>query len=131
MTPLTLKAYLMGRHKLYSEDYTLDVRANAENLIKRVNNLFIALKHPVPEVTSGWRPAAINAKVGGSKKSLHMMGRAVDLADSEGTTKILIAEHPSLLRDFGLWMEDPDSTPGWCHLDCGIRSERLIRIFKP
>lgn len=121
----------MGRAILYPTDWTLEIQLNAQDLIKRVNNLFNALKLPVPAVTSGWRPLAINVKASGAKRSLHMIGKAVDLSDSNGSLKCSIKEQHGFLLDYGLWMENPDSTPGWCHLDTGIRDSRLIRIFKP
>lgn len=121
----------MGREKLYPDDYTLDVKYAALDLIKRVNNLFEALRMPMAPLSSGWRPQAINIKIGGAKRSLHMLGKAVDLADKDGHVKKAVIEHPQLLLEFGLWMEHPDSTPSWCHLDTGIRAHRSPRIFKP
>ena len=121
----------MGRMFKYKDEWTLEVHTNALDLIKRVNNLFNALEISVPPVTSGWRPAAINAKASGAKKSLHMVGKAVDLADSDGSIKEKILNKPYLLLDYGLWMEHPDATPGWVHLDTGVRSSRLIKVFKP
>lgn len=130
---LTLESYLMGRDKLYPEEWALDYQSNALDLIKRVNNLFNALKLEMVAVTSGWRPLAVNRRSGGVKRSLHMIGKAVDLLDPglQGPIETAILTCPHLLLDFGLWMEDPLSTPGWIHLDTGIRSDRLIRTFKP
>ncbi len=131
MHPLTLEMYLMGREKLYPKEYTLEVRSNAVDLVKRVNNLLNALQLDCPIVTSGWRPYAINMRAGGAKRSLHMSGKAVDLADKGDLLKEKILENAPLLLDYGLWMERPDATPGWCHLDSGIRDSRFVRVFKP
>jgi uncharacterized protein YcbK (DUF882 family) len=133
MKPLTLEAYLMGREKLYPSEFTLDVKMNALDLIKRVNNLLNALQIDCPVVTSGWRPLAVNVKAGGAKRSLHMSGKAVDLLDlgQPGEVEKRILAEPHLLLDFGLWMEAPDSTLNWIHLDSGLRDARLIRVFKP
>lgn len=133
MQTFTLEAWKMGRDVLYPEAYTLDVESNAIDLIKRVNNLFNALQIDVPAVTSGFRPLAINMRVGGAKRSLHMSGKAVDLSDpgQPGEIEQLILANSHLLLDFGLWMEDPASTPNWIHLDSGIRDSRFVRVFKP
>jgi uncharacterized protein YcbK (DUF882 family) len=121
----------MGRRKLYPDEYDIEIESSAKDLIKRVNNLLNALGIDQVGVTSGWRPKQINAKASGAKKSLHMVGKAVDLSDKDGKLKSLIEKNSELLIDFGLWMESPDSTPTWCHLDTGIRSVRAVRIFKP
>lgn len=120
----------MGREKEYKDDYSLEVKGNALDLIKRVNNLLEALQIDAVKVTSGWRPLAINMRAGGAKRSLHMIGKAVDLADN-GPLKTKILQNSHLLLDYGLWMEHQDSTPTWCHLDTGIRSSRLVRVFRP
>lgn len=129
---LTLEAYLMGRDIEYRDEWTLERKSNAIDLIKRVNNLLIALQIPSVEVSSGWRPLAVNMRAGGAKRSLHMSGKAVDLRDPRpGHLKTLIAQNPTVLLDYGLWMEDPEATPTWCHLDTGIRATRTPRIFRP
>lgn len=128
---LTLKQYTMGRDKLYPEEWTLEIQANAEDLILRVNNLLKVIWSGEVVVTSGWRPLAINRKAGGAKRSLHMQGKAIDLKDNDGSLAAAILKKPELLLDFGLWLENPESTKGWVHLDRGQRSERLVRIFKP
>lgn len=121
----------MGRDKLYPNDYTLDIRSNAEDLVRRVNNLLNALQIKDPKLSSGWRPSAINSRSGGAKRSLHMFGKAVDLVDKDGSIKDTILKCPEKLLEYGLWLEDPASTPSWCHLDTGIRSTRAVRVFKP
>lgn len=115
-----------------SPELTIELKANAENLCKRVNNLLNAIWRAKIIVSSGFRPAAINASLpNAAKKSLHMQCKAVDIVDLKGELKNAILERPSVLEDYGLWMEDKDATPGWCHLDCGIRSPRSPKVFKP
>lgn len=131
MRELTLEAYLMGRDKAYADEFNIELKSNAIDLIKRVNNLLNALQIDCPAVTSGWRPLAVNLRSGGAKRSLHMVCKAVDLEDKDGSLKSAVLKHPDLLLEFGLWMEHPDSTLSWCHLDTGLRSHRPIRVFKP
>lgn len=115
-----------------SPELTIELKANAENLCKRVNNLLNSIWRAKVSVSSGFRPAAVNASLpNAAKKSLHMQCKAVDISDPKGELKKAILEKPSVLEDYGLWMEDKDATPGWCHLDCGIRSPRSPRVFKP
>lgn len=131
MKELTLEAYLMSRDKAYADEFNIELKSNALDLIKRVNNLLNALQIDCPPVTSGWRPLAVNLKAGGAKRSLHMLCKAVDLADKDGIFKQRILEKPELLLEFGLWLEEPTSCPGWAHLDTGVRFHRPIRVFKP
>lgn len=128
---LTLEDLLMGRDKTHPKDFTIEIKTQGEDLVRRVNNLFTALQLRVPPVTSGWRPLEINMRAGGAKRSLHMQCKAVDLSDPKGEVKKAIMKKTELLLDFGLWLESPDSTPTWVHLDTGIRSARLVQVFKP
>lgn len=133
MLDLTNLITASGRYpeRLNSEELTLDVKSNLIDLAKRVNNLLHALKIDKIAVTSGFRPSTVNAKIGGAKKSLHMMGKACDLADKDGKLKETIVHNSHLLLEYGLWMENGKSTIGWCHLDTGIRSFRPVRVFNP
>lgn len=116
-----------------SKELTQEHYQHAQDLCDRVNALFKDLGIDIPKVSSGFRPAAINANVPGSaKKSLHMTCQAVDLEDPTGSLDKLIESRPELLTKHKLWLEDPDSTLGWVHLDCSpVRADRKIRIFKP
>lgn len=114
-----------------SKELTSEVRENLKTLSGKVNALLSDLKQN-SKVSSGFRPSAVNtATPGSAKKSLHMIGKAVDLVDADGLLKGLIQNAPGLLSKYGLWMEDEASTPGWCHLDFGTRPDRPVRIFKP
>lgn len=128
------------RRLLYKDEYTLEIKQNAEKLLEKVNALLLDLGIMSCRVSSGWRPAALNASVGGAKRSLHTRGLAIDLVDSDGTLDKLILEkektllqegRPSLLKKYDLWLEDPAATSTWVHLDLGTRSERPLRVFKP
>lgn len=134
---ITLESYLMGRETKYPEEFNEEIRLNAIILLEKVNALLNELKIKSVEVSSGWRPAGINAAIkNASKKSLHMIGKAIDLKDDKDQ-KIasLILSNPMLLKKYDLWLEDPAHTKGqntnWVHLDIGIRKERDLRMFKP
>ena len=69
------------------------------------------------EVLSGYRPAEINAKVkGAAPMSKHITCEAVDLADKDGRLAKWCMDNLPWLSAIGLWMEHPDYTKGWVHL---------------
>lgn len=137
-TPLiTLEMHLMGREKTYASELTQEIINNINNLLDKVNILLFELKVTRASVTSGWRPAAVNSQVANAaKRSLHMIGKAVDILDDDNQTlgKAILCR-PELLQQYGLWLEDLSSTKGqntnWVHLDIGVRSDRPLRMFKP
>lgn len=130
----------MGRDKLYPNEYTPEIRANAEVLLKYVNDLIYQMGID-PEVSSGWRPKQINQKVkGAAKGSNHMKGLAVDLKDpGKKLAKLICGDGYTdtvLLEEFNLYAEHPKYTSAdpkgshWLHLQCTPpRSGR--RIFIP
>jgi hypothetical protein len=121
----------MGRQVMFAEELAdNNVVEHATVLLQQVNGLLECLSLKAT-VRSGWRPRLINKRVGGSKNSYHIIGRAIDLADTTGALKAVIKEQSGLLRTFNLWMEEPSKTPTWCHLDNGTRLDRPIRIFIP
>ena len=123
--------------RLTHVECTEEVKNNLETLLEKINALLNELGIEKVEVTSGFRPAGVNAATQGSaKKSLHMQGRACDiLDDTKQTLGNSIKNKPELLVKYGLWMESLDHTKGkftnWVHLDCGVRKDRPIRIFIP
>lgn len=128
---ITLAQYWMGRDKQYASELTDATRANAADLVERCNHLASALPFPLPKVTSGWRPAAVNAKIpNAAKLSNHMTGNAVDFSDPNGKFDAWCMAHLDELERVGLWLESPDSTPSWTHLQrVPPRSGR--RVFHP
>lgn len=134
---ITPKDYLMGRDAQFPNELTQEVLENINILLEKVNALFWELKITDAKVSSGWRPAAINATVANAaKKSHHMTGKAVDIVDDkEQSIAKKILSNPELLKKYDLWLEDPAHTKGkntnWVHLDIGTRSERPLRMFKP
>lgn len=123
-----------GKYKdrLDSPELTEEVKDNAVILLNKVNQLLDELKIKSAIVSSGFRPSAVNAQTkGAAKKSLHMTGCAVDIADANNELGKLILTRPDLLKKYGLWMEDIAATPTWCHLDMSTkRKDRELRVFK-
>ena len=74
-------------------------------------------------ITSGYRTAAHNTAVGGSKSSQHLLGRAADLWVEGTTVEAVAAYAESLLPGrggIGRYPKDakhPTRTTGWVHID--------------
>lgn len=122
----------MGRDTSCSIELTDDIKLNAEKLIEVVNLLLTEIGITKVTVSSGWRPPSINSKVANAaKKSLHMTGLAIDLADNDGSIKDAVMKNIDLLKKYDLFLENTAYTKTWVHLDLGKRSKRPQNIFTP
>lgn len=138
---ITLKEYLTasGDHpeRENSEELTQELLDNAGVLLDKVNNFLNELKDietiaGTQSVSSGFRPSDVNKSIpGAALHSNHMICKAIDLKDKDGSLDEAVGKHPELLRKYGLWREDPSSTPNWCHLDYAVRADRPSRTFHP
>lgn len=128
---LELKDYWMGRDKLYPEALTPDIEAAASALLERVNSLLVVFGEE-RTVNSGWRPPQVNASTpNAALKSKHMTGHAIDLADPDGDLDDWCSENDgSRLIQYGLYMEHPAATKGWCHLQ-NLPPKSGKRVFYP
>lgn len=68
---------------------TETVLKNIQDLAKNLQVLRDEVKKPI-KITSGYRPAEHNAKIGGASKSRHITGQAADIK-IEGLTPIYVA----------------------------------------
>lgn len=139
-TQITIEDYFAGRDKAYPKDLTDEIRRAAEDTVSRINLL---LFHAVKDglvliasnkrslVNSGWRPPAINAATkGAAARSRHMTGQACDVSDPTGTFKKWCLANLDELAAIGLWMESPEATPTWCHLQT-VPPHSGNRVFHP
>jgi hypothetical protein len=118
-----------GREITYASEFNDVISENLLNMAEKLN-AFQAAYGKQLKITSGWRPAAINAKVGGAKRSNHQLGLACDVADSDGAVDKFCMDNLKLLEELGLYLEHPDATVGWCHLQMAPpRSGN--RVFRP
>ena len=130
MKTITLAEYLMGRDVAYPSDYTEQIAQNAQRTVEVINQ-FLTETGFDGHINSGWRPPAINqATVGAAQHSKHMLALACDLLDPNGTIDHYCLENSDVLARIGLWLEDPRSTPGWCHLQI-VPPASGNRIFLP
>jgi hypothetical protein len=120
---ITPKEYLMGRDNDYP--ITHDMALNMADLLSRVNFLIAKLGINTV-VTSGYRPPEMNKKIGGAVKSAHTQCKAVDLKDSSGNIGKLLINNVKLLEELGLFLESPEHTKGWVHLDTKLRKNTVF-----
>lgn len=116
---------------LKGEKCPLELEIYLPSLVSALNKLEEKWGHPLV-VTSGYRTPEHNSKIGGAFNSAHLYCMAADIEDVPGKYPKKLAdwiqEDFQCLVDCGLWMEDPERTRGWVHLQ--IRPAHH-RIFKP
>lgn len=112
-----------------SEECTTSVRVNAADTSERTSKLLDHLGF-TRKVTSGFRTRASNQKASGAKMSNHMRGCAVDIEDADGKLAQAILADTSVLNTFDMYMECPQYTKGWVHLQIAPPLSRK-RIFNP
>lgn len=64
----------------------------------------------------------------GVLSSKHRLALAVDVFDPHGELDKWLTDE--ILTEFGLYREHPESTPGWCHLQC-VQPGSGHRTFQP
>lgn len=127
---ITLTDYYMGRDTKYPHELTAQHRANAQMTVWRVNDLLAAFGED-RRVNSGWRPAAVNAGVpNAAPKSKHTTCQACDIADDDGSLDAWCMANLPVLEKIGLWLEHPDATPRWCHVQT-VAPGSGNRVFRP
>lgn len=134
---LTSSGKYPSRPKLFPPDELC--LHNAGVLIQRVTKLWTSYDSPPrppgkPEeyhpkdlfVNSGYRPPSVNAKTkGAAAKSWHQYCAALDIQDPVapiagrlefGRLGRWVVDNIDTVNHFGLWVEAPDQTPGWLHV---------------
>jgi hypothetical protein len=122
---IAINEILMGRE--VASPLTPEMWKNLTKLTIAVNKLREAYGKPLT-VSSGYRPPLANSTAGGAKQSAHLVCMAVDFSDPKGELDAWCMSNLDKLEAWGLWLEDPSSTPSWTHVD--IRP-RATRVFKP
>ncbi len=120
--------YLMGRDVKWP--LTVEQEMDMHKLLAAVQGLFTDFQGEI-KISSGYRPAAINAQVPNSaKKSAHMSCQAVDLYDPSANLAHYLLDNMSLLEQWDMYLEDPAYTVGWVHVQTR-RTRSGKRVFKP
>ncbi len=121
---------------LMHPDATEQRKANAGLMLKLVNALLLEYPYSV-EINPLTKSRISGATYGGFRPqdcpqgaptSSHKEGRGIDIYDPHGTLDDWLGD--TLLAQYGLYRESPDSTHGWTHLsDRAPPSGR--RTFRP
>lgn len=96
------------------------------DLLQRIRDHF---GQPVT-ITSGYRTAEHNAKVGGAKSSQHLLGRAADIQVADTSVEDVAAYAESLMPAWGGVGRYPVKTgraKGWVHVDTRANKSRWAR----
>ena len=107
----------------------LALQANARSICERAQKLRDLIQSPLV-VSSGYRTASHNKKVGGAKNSEHLTASALDLTSTIWTSPQLALLYQGLIDlgvvpdgGIGLYPPSKNSKMGWIHIDLG-RSRR-------
>lgn len=126
---ITKEELLKSRDKKYPKEYTQEVSDNLDKLLVPINKIR-DLYGKSMTVTSGWRPAEINASAGGAAKSKHTLGLAVDILDENGDLMKWILANLETMKQLDIYFEDFRWTANWCHFQIGAPKSGK-RIFVP
>lgn len=119
---ITLSDYWMGRNKLYAKAWTGTIQINGCKTVERVNRLLALFEKDTGiklfTVNSGWRPVEVNdATSNAGKNSRHITAEACDMRDTAARDFAQwCLNNLDQLSQLGLWMERPQWTPTWVHL---------------
>ena len=117
-----------GQHKWKESEIDLVTKRNLEDLIRKVNALGY---QPPMRATSCLRSIADQQRINPSAMgSSHLYGAAVDIADSKGELAKWLETRHATLMNCGLWMENPEKTKGWVHLQI-FAPKSMNRVFNP
>ena len=117
-----------GSHKWDKKDVDTVTLRNLEDLCRKINAL--GYKPPM-RATSCLRSLADQKRINPSALgSSHLYGCAVDIADADGKLKAWCKANQKKLVECGLWMESPEATKTWCHLQ-SYCPKSMSRIFNP
>jgi hypothetical protein len=120
---VTHSEILMGRDK--DAPLSPEQKANLDRLVVAVNIIRQAYGKPM-RVSSGYRPAVYNLKAGGARRSAHLTCEAVDFVDVGGALAKWCVKNVQLLEKAGLYLENPEFTPTWVHLQTRPTKNRIF-----
>lgn len=117
-----------GTHRWKESEVDTVTLRNLEDLCRKINALGY---QPPMAATSCLRSLADQKRINPSAMgSSHLYGCAVDISDADGKLKAWCVANKAKLVECGLWMENPESTKTWCHLQ-SYAPKSMNRIFNP
>jgi len=117
-----------------TEEHIANMIVLAEKIFQPIRDYFGVPIH----VSSGYRSAALNKKIGGSKTSQHMKGEAMDI-DMDGTntgvTNVQVFNfiRANLIFDQLIWEFGNSTSPDWVHVSyntSGTNRRHVLRATK-
>lgn len=106
-----------------------DVLRNLIELAKNLQVLRDEVKKPI-KITSGYRPAELNAKVGGATKSRHITGEAADFKIEGYTPKQVAAVIEKLIAEGKMKQGGLGTYSTWVHYDTYFNGKNPRRWSK-
>jgi hypothetical protein len=102
----------------------------AENILEPIREYFDKPIH----IISGYRCAALNKRVGGSKSSQHLIGQAADI-DNDNTevsnAEIFNYIKENLKYDQLIWEFGNDENPAWVHVSFSNKPRKqILKAYK-
>ena len=111
---ITANEVLMGRDQKWP--LSPELKNNLDTLLIALN-MFRGYYNKPMNVSSGYRPAAINVLIkNAASHSAHSECLACDFHDLNGELDKFCMANLDILEHCGLYLEHPDNTPNWCHL---------------
>lgn len=121
---VTKQDYLKNRHK--EVPLSIQQTKNMEKILDLANKLLAYYPGKFYGTSSGYRTPVGNKKAGGSAKSAHLTCEAIDLIDPQQELATFLLANKPLMEALGLYMEHPDYTPTWVHLQTRAASRRVF-----
>ena len=106
-----------------------NVLSNLVELAKNLQVLRDEVKKPI-KITSGYRPAELNAKVGGATKSRHITGQAADFKIEGYTPKQVAAIIEKLIAEGKMKQGGLGTYSTWVHYDTYFNGKNPRRWTK-
>ncbi len=106
-----------------------DVLRNLIELAKNLQVLRDEVKKPI-KITSGYRPAELNAKIGGATKSRHITGEAADFKIEGYTPKQVAAIIEKLIAEGKMKQGGLGTYSTWVHYDTYFNGKNPRRWSK-
>lgn len=117
-----------GQHKWKESEVDAVTMRNLKDLCAKLNKLgFVPPRNATSCLRSLVDQKRINPKAMGSS---HLYGAAVDIGDADGKLKAWLKANPNKLVECALWMESPEYTKSWCHLQI-YAPNSFNRVFRP